>query len=602
MLREKFGDKIILIDNQQNTGFSKANNQGIAIARGRYILLLNPDTVVAEDTFRRCLDFMDDHPDGGALGVHMIDGQGIYLPESKRALPTPAVSFYKIFGFSALFPRSPVFGKYHLTYLDKYGRHEIEILSGAFMWLRKELTDRIGGLDEAFFMYGEDIDLSYRVIQAGYKNYYLGDTPILHYKGESTKKGSLNYVKVFYQAMIIFARKHFGGRNRAAFIAAIRLAVYFRALLAAGRRIAEWLWLPLLESGLIYTLMYGIKAYWEHYVKYIESGAYPPEFAGIYMPVYTLIFVLLLWLNGAYHRPFRLRPLVMGPFWGFVTIATGTFMFSSVVKNFSRAIVGLSAVFTLLSALAIRGLIHWREKGSFFFTEEKIRRSVLLGTAADVQRVAELIRTRLHYPSELVGAVTPDAPVPGLTQLGKPEQLRELAGLLDIQEIVCCQPGISYGASLQLLETYRDLPVSIRFAPPESDYIIGAHTVYSSEAPRPALSLPENRRKKRRFEQISSALLLLGTPLWVLFVRKPGAALSGLWDVQKGDRQLIGYAAAPADTSLPPLKPGLLSLRHRNLRAAEALAPEALDQHYAGHWSLHLDLAILLNGFRWLGT
>ncbi|TAE57066.1 MAG: glycosyltransferase, partial [Bacteroidetes bacterium] len=101
MLREKFGDKIILIDNQQNTGFSKANNQGIAIARGRYILLLNPDTVVAEDTFRRCLDFMDEHPDGGALGVHMIDGQGIYLPESKRALPTPAVSFYKIFGFSA---------------------------------------------------------------------------------------------------------------------------------------------------------------------------------------------------------------------------------------------------------------------------------------------------------------------------------------------------------------------------------------------------------------------------------------------------------------------------------------------------------------------
>ncbi|RMG66656.1 MAG: glycosyltransferase family 2 protein, partial [Bacteroidetes bacterium] len=327
MVRARFGERVRLLANADNPGFSRANNQGIALARGRHILLLNPDTLVAPDTFRICLDFMDAHPEAGALGVQMIDGHGHFLPESKRALPTPAVSFYKIFGLASLFPRSHRFGQYHLSYLDKDQDHEIEILSGAFMWLRKETLDKIGLLDETFFMYGEDIDLSYRVLLGGYKNYYLARTRILHYKGESTKKGSLNYVRVFYQAMIIFAEKHFGGRRKQVFIAAIRLAVYFRALLAILRRLAQRLSFPLLEGGLIYATMYGIQAYWEHYVKYIEGGAYPAALTQVYMPVYTLIFVGLLWLAGAYRRPFRLQPLVLAPVGGFIAIATGTYMF-----------------------------------------------------------------------------------------------------------------------------------------------------------------------------------------------------------------------------------------------------------------------------------
>ena len=139
----------------------------------------------------------------------MIDGNGIFLPESKRGLPTPSVSFYKIFGLSSLFPKSKKFAKYHLGYLNEDETNEVEILSGAYMWMRKSVLDKIGYLDESFFMYGEDIDLSYRIIQAGFKNYYFPETKIIHYKGESTKKGSINYVFVFYNAMIIFSKKHF---------------------------------------------------------------------------------------------------------------------------------------------------------------------------------------------------------------------------------------------------------------------------------------------------------------------------------------------------------------------------------------------------------
>jgi GT2 family glycosyltransferase len=171
MVKEKF-PQAILIANKQNTVFSKANNQAIAVSKGQYVLLLNPDTVVEEDTFHTCLQFMDAHPDAGACGVKLIDGKGNYLPESKRGLPTPEVAFYKIFGLSTVFPKSKRFGKYHLGFLDAEETNEIEVLSGAFMFMRKDALDKSGFLDEAFFMYGEDIDLSYRITLAGYKIYY----------------------------------------------------------------------------------------------------------------------------------------------------------------------------------------------------------------------------------------------------------------------------------------------------------------------------------------------------------------------------------------------------------------------------------------------
>ncbi|MBO7540983.1 MAG: glycosyltransferase family 2 protein, partial [Bacteroidales bacterium] len=199
MLKEKY-PQVRLIANKENVGFSKANNQALRQINGDCVLLLNPDTLVESDTFAKCLAFMDEHPDCGGLGVKMINGEGEYLRESKRGFPTPKVAFYKISGLIKLFPHSPKYAHYYLGHLDPDQTAEIEILSGAFLMTRKEVLDKIGLLDETFFMYGEDIDFSYRILQGGYKNYYLPATRIIHYKGESTKKGSLNYVYTFYNA------------------------------------------------------------------------------------------------------------------------------------------------------------------------------------------------------------------------------------------------------------------------------------------------------------------------------------------------------------------------------------------------------------------
>lgn len=206
-LRPKFQD-VIFIENKDNPGFAKANNQAIAQCRGEYVLLLNPDTVIGEGGLRTLCFFMDEHPEAGALGVKMQDGHGVFLPESKRAFPSPWVSFCKIFGLSKLFSQSRKYARYSLPYLDENKQHKVEVLAGAFMLLRHETLDKIGLLDESFFMYGEDIDLSYRIVLEGYQNYYIPER-ILHYKGESTKQGDMKYIKAFYGAMLIFFRKYY---------------------------------------------------------------------------------------------------------------------------------------------------------------------------------------------------------------------------------------------------------------------------------------------------------------------------------------------------------------------------------------------------------
>ncbi len=236
-VRQRF-PQVTFIENTDNVGFARANNQAIMRAAGLFTLILNPDTIISRSCIEQCIEWMRGHERCGAIGVRMVDGNGVFLPESKRAFPTPWVSFCKIFGLSALFPRSRWFARYHLRYLDDRQPHRIDILAGAFMLCRTTLLQQVGGFDEDFFMYGEDIDLSYRMVLAGYENWFL-PVEIIHYKGESTKKDSMRYVRVFYEAMLIFYRKHYP-RMGVVFYPIVKLGVLVRASMAALKRLLRW--------------------------------------------------------------------------------------------------------------------------------------------------------------------------------------------------------------------------------------------------------------------------------------------------------------------------------------------------------------------------
>lgn len=221
--------KVHFVRNKENVGFSKANNKAISMSEGRFVLLLNPDTFVSTSSIRDALKWMEEHEDAGAVGVAMHNACGKFAWESRRGVPTPLVSFCKMSGLSSLFPHHRVMGRYYMRYLDQRKPSQIEILSGAYMMLRRSALDEVGLLDEDFFMYGEDIDLSYRLLKGGWKNYYL-PCPIIHYKGESEHPSTVRYVNVFHQAMIIFYEKHFKNRYFLSGLL-IRLAVYGKAFI-----------------------------------------------------------------------------------------------------------------------------------------------------------------------------------------------------------------------------------------------------------------------------------------------------------------------------------------------------------------------------------
>lgn len=228
-LSERFPE-IHIIDSPHNLGFARANNLVIRKSKAEFILLLNPDTVVGEQTIKESIAFMDSHTDAGALGVRMLDSNGRSAKESRRGLPSPMVSFYKMTGLCARFPNHRKLGHYYMGDLSWDKSARIEVVSGAYCMLRKKALDEVGYLDEDFFMYGEDIDLSYRVLKGGYHNYYLPSL-ILHYKGESTQKSSFRYVHVFYEAMLIFFKKHYSGLS-VLFTLPIKAAIYGKATLA----------------------------------------------------------------------------------------------------------------------------------------------------------------------------------------------------------------------------------------------------------------------------------------------------------------------------------------------------------------------------------
>ncbi len=224
--------EVTFMEARSNGGFAKACNLGYRHATGSYVLFLNPDVLLGEETLHAALDFLLRHPEAGAVGVKMIDGSGRFLKESKRGFPAPLAALYKLCGLARLFPRSPFFSRYYLGHLDEYQNHSVDVLAGAFMMLPRTVLDEVGLFDEAFFMYGEDIDLSYRITKKGYLNYYLAETAVIHFKGESSCRTSPTYIRLFYTAMSIFVRKHYTGKAKGLLVLLLQAGIALHAFCA----------------------------------------------------------------------------------------------------------------------------------------------------------------------------------------------------------------------------------------------------------------------------------------------------------------------------------------------------------------------------------
>lgn len=605
MVQEKF-PAVNLIRNDRNLGFSVANNQAIKKSTGRYVLLLNPDTVIEEDTLTKCVGYMDGHPDSGGLGVKMIDGKGDFLPESKRSLPTPRVAFYKIFGLSRLFPRSRIFGKYHLGYLDPEKIHSIEILSGAFMMLRRSALDEVGLLDEDFFMYGEDIDMSYRLLNAGYKNIYYPETTIIHYKGESTKKGSLNYVLTFYNAMIKFARKHFSKKMAKSYAAIINLAVYLRALLALVRRMARNFSLPVIQSILIYIGFYLIKPVWELY-KFQGNTQYPREYMTIVVPIYILIWMISLFFSGAFDTPVKPSRIFKGIFIGTLVILIIYALLPESLR-FSRALLLMGGAWALIVSYLISLLFHLLRITGFRFELPKNKKIIIIGKQDEARRIESMIQ-KAEARGNIFGYVNPaDNPEANGddSYLGHIDQLQEIIKINHIDEIIFCARDISSQDIIRKMMLLTNGRVEYKIAPPESLSIIGSHSINTPGdlylIDFESINKPANRRNKKFFDLVSSIILLAGTPILVFMVKHPAQALVNILRVLGGRYSWVGFHPDPEHLNLPAIKPGILF--PSDALGSDDASPATLanlNLMYVKNYSVFTDVMILLRNIRHIG-
>ena len=595
LVREKFPE-VKLIANKENTGFSKANNQAIHLAQGNYILLLNPDTVVEEDTFEKTVNFMNENPKAGGLGIRMIDGKGKFLPESKRGFPSPMVAFFKIFGLSKIFPKSKLFGKYHLGYLSEFETNEVDVLSGAFMLIRKETLDEVGYLDETFFMYGEDIDLSYRIILGGYKNYYFPKTKIIHYKGESTKKSSVNYVFVFYKAMIIFAEKHFSNKNAKIFSFAINLAIYFRASIAIINRFLKKISLPFLDFSLTYIGMIALANRWGQHDIHFPIRAY-----GISFPMYILIWLSCAIFIGTYNKS-NSRNLV----WKSTLIGTAIILiiYALLPKDwqFSRLFTLVSAIWFISQFYLSRTIINLYQNHKFQLPRVPKKRFAIVGNEEEYHRVSELLIETYPNIDDIIAINTS---IPFRNAKGNFNQINEIIDVYSINELIFCAKNLSAKEIISGMSSITKEAIEFKIAQPDTSYLIGSNSIDSSGdlyiLNFNKLTKPENIRSKRLFDLFLGLVILGLSPVLIFLFKNKSNLIKNLIDIVLAKKSFVGFYKSKHNTnySLPNIKPGILSpYYHSKIKTEELL--ERLNLTYAKNYSLILDIQIIFKNWRLL--
>lgn len=598
MVRQKFPNAI-LIANKDNRGFSKANNQAMSIAKGEYQLLLNPDTVVEEDTFLKVVRFMDENPKAGGLGVRMLDGKGNFLPESKRGLPTPAVAFYKIFGLSAIFPKSKKFGQYHLGYLSEFETNEVEILSGAFMLMRTEVLNKVGYLDEAFFMYGEDIDLSYRIIQSGYKNYYFSDTRIIHYKGESTKKSSVNYVFVFYRAMVIFAEKHFSQKNAKLFSFLINFAIYLRAGLAIFTRFIKRAALPVFDFFYLFGGLILLTHYWEK-----ANIEFPPNILNVAIPAYTFTWLLSVFYTGGYDFPIKLSKYLKGAILGTLVILV---IYALLPKSwqFSRLYILIGTAWIFIYYLISRVFLHLSLKKKFNLSGAQNQKFIIVGSEEESARVSTILKqTNSKIDSILLVSDSDDK---SDEQIGILSQLDQIVFFHNVDEIIFCAKDTSAQVIMHWMSLLGNNNIDFKIAQPDSLYLIGSNSIDTAGDLYVfninEISKPTNIRNKRTFDFILSFCFLISAPYFIWHFKQKSTWVKNMIQCMIGKKSLVGYYAEKQESAqqLPTIKRGILNPLDA-MKFANSSVLSKLNLIYARDYSIWKDFEIVRKAWRKLDS
>jgi len=635
LVRRNFSN-VQLLAQTENLGFARSSNIGIECAKGRYVALLNPDTIVQEDTFAKMLDFMETHPETGLLGCKILNPDGTLQLACRRSFPTPWVAFTKLSGLSRIFSGSKLFGKYNLTYLDANATCEVDAISGSFMLIRRETLEHVGPLDEMFFMYGEDLDWCYRIRQSGWQVTYFPNTQIVHFKGESSKKAEFDSLKAFYKAMGLFAEKHFKNRYLLMPYWFLWLGIWLRAGMSFVANVLSTLAAPMTDLALLcLSIVAGV---------YLRFGRFDEAFLPVIVG-YSVVWMLLLGAFGCSGKSkFSSSKAGLAIISGFLFNASLTFFFKEYA--FSRAVVLYSSTIALMAIPGWRLLIKFLTSAGlvpFKGTLGKMllaRNTLVVGDMESGGKLIRRLNSQVDSGYDISGLVITNGRhigevVSGVRVLGSVDDLYPIIRERKIQEVIFATHQLSYDQILGIISQARDQRVNFKLIPSNLDVIIGKASIDRiDDMPLVEINYKLHQKRyrvmKRTFDVVLSFLILLATLPWIFYKKYVSSGrfeskmvigvrsavllreFSGggdsifnkipyLWSVLKGDISLVGSElretkggeVAGPETRLQ-LRPGLTGLvqvnRHKPLSVEDK---EKYDIYYLKNYSPVLDIEIL---------
>ena len=475
LLKQKF-PSIKLIVNKTNLGFGKANNQALKIAKGKYILLINPDSIVSEDTFENLINFFNENPDSGLLGCKILNPDGTLQLACRRSFPGPWTSFCKVTGLSNLFPKSKLFARYNLTYLDENKTYEVDAISGSFMIMRKEVYEKVGGFDEQFFMYGEDLDLCYRIKEKGFKIFYVHSTNIIHYKGESTKRSSIDETKLFYDAMNLFVKKHFSSSIIVEII--LRLAITFRKLFAfIGKR--KLILFPIIIDILFFNLCLFIAE--KIYTSYTGWVGFDPSAYPIVYTVPVIIHIVVASIVGVYKKD-RLSVLrnIGAVLISLIIISSITFFFKQYA--FSRAVVIISYVMLFSSTILWRVIAKLFFKVGIKYNGLISKQSLVVGTGEEAITIAKKLKLQKNEVHSYIGIISKSNAdigknIDGFEVAGSIRNFKKTLKEFKVNEVIFSSAEIDYREMMMLVSEGQNENIEFKISGSDLSFLVGKTSV-----------------------------------------------------------------------------------------------------------------------------
>lgn len=631
MVEDEFA-QIKLIRNNRNLGFSKAVNIGLAESIGEYVCVLNPDTLISDNTFNKLLDYLDNNKNTGCIGPKILNSDGTLQLACKRSFPNPLTAFFKLMGLSRLFPKSKIFGKYNLTFLDENKIHDVDAISGSFMLIPKFVINKIGDFDESFFMYGEDLDFCHRVSQAGYKIVYNPKTSIIHYKGESTKTAPYDMIEIFYTAFHKYYQKYNEQYSSWKFLHIIvSFGISTRKVLAYFKIYSTRIISGLLDfTSILFSFIISIVFWYSNYHHEIVTITTIQTHWLLFLNFILCWIVSSYWLN-LYKKDYLSygRSLIVSLF-AFLLSASTTYFIAIIA--YSRAVLlitfFLAAVISAGWRIGIYILYRYRKINLSLRTPLFTRRAAILGTGEESMRVGNLLNHTLESHFILIGYIDDGNKSSTDKFLGRLEDVNGLIKNHNINELIIPEKFINIRELIQLLDKISGTNVNCKLVPKGEKMLIGKGMVENlAGVPLLDIELPlfENIHQftKRCFDIFLSSILILVTfPIHFYFLIRKQFDKEIIWSVNASQVKILRYHSSikiVQDLSLlfmvlngsisfvgsqimssknnnPKLivKPGITGLPHLKTVNIDMEHIRKFENYYAMHHSLIFDIEILL--------